>query len=47
MYQNYTNAWFAVPDLFSVYNPALSGLYQNPMGSTTVSTMTWNTISAS
>jgi len=47
MYQNYTNAWFAVPDLFSVYNPAISGLYQNPMASTTVSTMTWNTISAS
>jgi peptide/nickel transport system substrate-binding protein len=47
MYQNYTNAWFAVPDLFAVYNPALSGLYQTPMGSTTLSTMSWNTVSAS
>jgi len=47
MYENYTNAWFAVPDLFAVYNPALSGLYQTPMGSTTLSTMSWNTVSAS
>jgi len=47
MYQNYTNAWFAVPDLFAVYNPALTGLYQTPMGSTTLSTMGWNTVSAS
>jgi peptide/nickel transport system substrate-binding protein len=47
MYQNYTNAWFAVPDLFAVYNPVLSGLYQTPMGSTTLSTMSWNTVSAS
>ncbi len=47
MYQNYTNAWFAVPDLFAVYNPVLTGLYQTPMGSTTLSTMSWNTVSAS
>jgi ABC-type transport system substrate-binding protein len=46
MYQNYTNAWLAVPDLFAVYNNALGGLYQTPMGSTTVSTMSWNTMSA-
>jgi len=47
MYQNYTNAWFACPYLFSVSNPALSGLYQTPMGSTPLSTMSWNTVSAS
>jgi ABC-type transport system substrate-binding protein len=47
MYQNYTNAWFACPYLFSVYNPALTGQYQTPMGSTPLSTMSWNTISAS
>jgi peptide/nickel transport system substrate-binding protein len=47
MYQNYTNAWFAVPYYFSAYNNALSGLYQTPMGSTPVSTMSWNTIGAS
>ena len=46
MYQNYTNAWFACPYLFSVYNPALTGLYPTPMGSTPLSTMSWNTISA-
>jgi peptide/nickel transport system substrate-binding protein len=46
MYYNYTNAWFACPYLFSVYNPALTGLYQTPMGSTPLSTMSWNTISA-
>jgi peptide/nickel transport system substrate-binding protein len=46
MYQNYTNAWFACPYLFSVYNPALAGLYETPMGSTPLSTMSWNTVSA-
>ena len=48
MYYNYTNAWFAVPDLFAVYNPALSGFgpYQTPMGSTELDTMGWNTIYA-
>jgi ABC-type transport system substrate-binding protein len=45
MYQNYTNAWFAVPDLFSVYSPELQGWQsdQTPMGSTEVDTMNWNT----
>ncbi|MCI4364501.1 MAG: ABC transporter substrate-binding protein [Thermoplasmata archaeon] len=49
MYANYTNAWFAVPDLFAVYNPDLTGFvqYQTPMGSTELSTMGWNTIHAS
>jgi peptide/nickel transport system substrate-binding protein len=47
MYQNYTNAWFACPYLFSVYNPVLTGLYTTPMGSTPLSTMSWNTVSAS
>jgi peptide/nickel transport system substrate-binding protein len=49
MYDNYTNAWFAVPDLFAVYNPDLTGFsaYQTPMGSTELSTMGWNTIYAS
>jgi peptide/nickel transport system substrate-binding protein len=46
-YQNYTNAWFAVPTLFAVYNPTLTGYYQTPMGSTELSTMDWNTIHAS
>jgi peptide/nickel transport system substrate-binding protein len=45
MYQNYTNAWFAVPDLFAVYSPLLQGWQsdQTPMGSTEVDTMGWNT----
>jgi len=45
MYENYTNAWFAVPDLFSVYSPLLQGWQadQTPMGSTEVDTMGWNT----
>jgi hypothetical protein len=49
MYANYTNAWFAVPDLFAVYNPDLTGFLseQTPMGSTELSTMGWNTIYAS
>ena len=46
-YWNYTNAWFAVPTLFAVYSPLLSGYYQTPMGSTELSTMGWNTIHAS
>jgi len=46
-YWNYTNAWFAVPTLFAVYNPLLTGLYQTPMGSTELSTMGWNTVHAS
>jgi peptide/nickel transport system substrate-binding protein len=48
MYNNYTNAWFAVPDLFAVYNPALQGWapYQTPMGSTELETMSWNTMYA-
>jgi peptide/nickel transport system substrate-binding protein len=45
MYANYTNAWFAVPDLFSVYNPQITGWQsdQTPMGSTELETMEWNT----
>jgi ABC-type transport system substrate-binding protein len=46
MYQNYTNAWFAVPTLFAVYNQNLAGYYQTPMGSTELDTMGWNTIYA-
>jgi peptide/nickel transport system substrate-binding protein len=44
MYQNYTNAWFAVPTLFAVYNSNLAGYFQTPMGSTELDTMSWNTI---
>jgi peptide/nickel transport system substrate-binding protein len=45
MYYNYTNAWFAVPDLFSVYSPLLQGWQsdQTPMGSSELETMSWNT----
>jgi len=45
MYENYTNAWFAVPDLFSVYSPLIQGWQsgQTPMGSTELDTMSWNT----
>lgn len=43
-YWNYTNAWFAVPTLFAVYSPTLSGFYQTPMGSTELSMMGWNTV---
>jgi len=43
-YWNYTNAWFAVPTLYAVYNSALTGYFQTPMGSTELSTMGWNTI---
>jgi peptide/nickel transport system substrate-binding protein len=45
MYANYTNAWFAVPDLFAVYSPVIQGWQsdQTPMGSTELDTMSWNT----
>jgi peptide/nickel transport system substrate-binding protein len=48
MYENYTNAWFAVPDLYAVYSNHLAGYsgYQTPMGSTELDTMGWNTIYA-
>ncbi|MGA7923524.1 MAG: ABC transporter substrate-binding protein [Thermoplasmata archaeon] len=44
MYQNYTDAWLAVPTFFTVYSSTLGGLYPTPMGSTELATMLWNTI---
>ncbi|MCI4349969.1 MAG: ABC transporter substrate-binding protein [Thermoplasmata archaeon] len=47
MYNNYTDAWLVCPTLFTVYNPTLQGIVSTPMGSTTLSTMEWNSVYAS
>jgi peptide/nickel transport system substrate-binding protein len=46
MYDNYTNAWLICPTLFTVSNPTVQGVVSTPMGSTTLSTMEWNTVYA-
>jgi peptide/nickel transport system substrate-binding protein len=43
MYNNYTDAWLVVPTSFGVYSDALSGFYQNPMGSAIPYVMAYNT----
>ena len=47
MYYNYTDAWLAVPDAFSVYNTHLAGIVSNPMGSGLPFVMFYNTEHAS
>ena len=46
MYNNYTDAWLAVPTSFQVYDNQLNGVLSNPMGSTVLFTMYYNTLSA-
>jgi peptide/nickel transport system substrate-binding protein len=47
MYNNYTDAWLAVPTTFQVYNSQLSGIVSNPMGSTVLYTMYYSSMTSS
>ena len=47
MYNNYTDAWLAVPTSYQVTNTQLQGMVTNPMGSTVLYTLLYNTVYAS